>query len=123
MSRLAIVFCVSMLVGCSGAVPDTPANGAQRKFEDGGPDKNVQRDKAEGYFMALRGVQSVDEEKQLLTEFGQWLTESGYKIQVEENDGRHKLSCPYFPPVTPWTEHAFYDIQNLQLLPLLEDGD
>ena len=91
------------------------------EIEDGGTVENADRDKAEAYFVALGKVQTAEEEEKLLTEFGEWLKKTGYKIRVEEKNGKHNLSCPYFPPVTPWTEHSFRDIKNLELLPRLED--
>jgi hypothetical protein len=92
------------------AAPDTDV-------EDGGTVENANRDKAEAYFGALRKVQSVEEEEKLLTEFGEWLERNGYKISVVEKNGKHELSCPHFPPVTPWAEHSFFDVKNLELLP------
>ena len=32
------------------------------------------------------------------------------------------LSCPYFPPVTPWIEHSFLDAGNLEATPLQDFG-
>ena len=51
--------------------------------------------------------------------FAEWLKKKEYKIRVEVKKGEHVLSCPYFPPVTPWTEHSFLDVKNLELLPRL----
>lgn len=85
--------------------------------EDGGTVENADRDKAEAYFVALGKVQSVEEEEKLLTEFGEWLEKNGYRIRVVEKNGKHELSCPHFPPVTPWAEHSFFDVKNLELLP------
>ena len=34
----------------------------------------------------------------------------------------HFLSYPFFPPVTPWKEHSFFDVKNLHLLPCLDEG-
>jgi hypothetical protein len=85
--------------------------------EDGGQVENADRDKAQEYFSALAKVQSVEEEEKLLTEFAEWLNKKEYKIRVEVKNGKHVLSCPYFPPVTPWTEHSFLDVKNLELLP------
>jgi len=120
MCRVAIAILAVLLVGCSGVTePHTAINDSHTESEDGGIAKNADRDKAESFFIALTNVQSAEEERQVLTEFGQWLTESGYKIRVDEDKGKHNLSCPYFPPVTPWTEHSFYNVQNLDLLPVL----
>ena len=123
MKRILIVLCMIFAVGCSRA-PETDAvvRESNPEVEDGGVVENANRDKAEAYFVALGKVQSVEEEEKLLTEFGEWLEENGYKISVVEKNGKHELSCPYFPPVTPWTEHSFLDIKNLELLPRLEDG-
>ena len=85
--------------------------------EDGGRVENADRDKVEAYFIAFGKVRSVEEEEKLLTEFGEWLSKKGYRISVVEKNGKHELSCPYFPPVTPWTGHTFFDIKNLELLP------
>ena len=65
--------------------------------------------------VAFGKVQSVEEEEKLLTEFSEWLNKKKYKIRVEVKNGKHVLSCPYFPPVTPWTEHSFLDVKNLEL--------
>lgn len=88
--------------------------------EEGGTVGNPDRDRCEGYFKALSKVGSAAEEERLLTEFGQWLRKKNYRIQVEVRDGKHRLACPYFPPVTPWTDHAFLDVKHLELLPRLE---
>ncbi len=118
MNRIAILFCLVFCVGCSRE-PDSNAvdRGTDADVEDGGLVENADRDKAEAYFVALGKVQSVEEEEKLLTEFGEWLEENGYKISVVEKNGKHELSCPYFPPVTPWADHSFFDVKNLELLP------
>jgi hypothetical protein len=85
--------------------------------EDGGAVENADRDKAEAYFVALGKVQTLEEEEKLLTEFGEWLKKNGYRISAVEKEGKHELSCPFFPPVTPWAEHSFLDVKNLELLP------
>jgi hypothetical protein len=110
-------------VGCS-RVPDTNAvvSESNPEVEDGGQVKNADRDTAQEYFGRLAKVQSVEEEKKLLTEFAQWLKKRECKIRVEVENGKHVLSCPYFPPVTPWTEHSFLDVENLELLPRLDNG-
>ena len=95
--------------------PDAQPNGTD--VEDGGGNRNAHRDKAEAYFVRLGKVRSVEEEENLLTEFGKWLRTNGYKVSVNEKDGTHELFCPYFPPVTPWIKHTFFDIKNLDLLP------
>lgn len=119
MSRLAIGLClICSCVGCSREpIPNTVDRGPKTDIEDGGGVEDANRAKAEAYFASLGKVQSVEEERMLLTEFGEWLKEQGYRIRVVEKDGQHELSCPYFPPVTPWTNHSFFDTNNLTLLP------
>jgi hypothetical protein len=34
----------------------------------------------------------------------------------------HFLSCPFILPVTPWTEHTFLDVKDLELLPRRNEG-
>lgn len=97
----------------NGGVPMPP----KTDVEDGGVVENVDRDKAEAYLVAIGKVRSAEEEKQLLSDFGKWLVKNGYKVRVAEKNGKHELSCPCFPPVTPWTDHTFFDIKNLELLP------
>ena len=123
MCRVVIVLCLISCVGCSRA-PDTDAvvSESNPEVEDGGVVENADRDKAEAYLVALGKVRSVEEEKKPLTEFGEWLSTNDYKINVVEKNGKHELSCPYFPPVTPWTEHSFLDVENLELLPRLDNG-
>ena len=118
-----MVVCLIFCAACSRQ-PDRDAvdRVTDGDVEDGGRVENADRDKAEAFFVALGKVRSVAEEKKLLTEFGEWLSTNGYKISVEEKNGKHRLSCPYFPPVTPWTDHAFFDIKNLDLLPRPENG-
>lgn len=124
MSRIAIVFCLILCAGCSGeSDPSAVDRGSgSDPVEDGGIVENADRDKTEAYFVALGRVQSAEEEEKVLLELGEWLRKSGYKIRVEVKKGRQVLSCPYFPPVTPWTEHSFLDAKNLELLPRLDDG-
>lgn len=124
MKRFAIFLCLTSLVGCSGEPdPKHMDQGSDPELEDGGEVRNADREKAKAFFIALGAVQSVEEEKQLLTEFGAWLREKDYRIRVEEKDGKRHLSCPFFPPETPWTSHSFLDIKNLELLPQLDDGE
>ena len=124
MSRIAIAFFLISCAGCSGQ-PDRNAvdRGTHANVEDGGTVKDPDRDKAEAYFVALGKVRSAAEEEKLLTEFGDWLSTNGYKISAEEKNGKYTLSCPYFPPVTPWTDHTFFDIKNLDLLPVPTTAD
>jgi len=123
MCRVVIVLCLISCVGCSRA-PDTDAvvSELNPEVEDGGVVENADRDKAQEYFGRLAKVQSVEEEEKLLTEFAEWLKKKEYKIRVEVKNGKHVLLCPYFPPVTPWTEHSFLDVENLELLPRLDNG-
>ena len=124
MSRIAIVFCLICCVGCSREPdPNAVGRGTDTDVEDGGVVENADRDKAEAYFVAIGEVRSVEEEEELFTEFGEWLKEKGYKIRVEVKNGKHDLSCPYFPPVTPWTSHEILDVKNLELLPRVENGE
>ena len=117
-SLVAALLCLISCVGCSRAADTgTVVGGSEDDFVEGGTVENVDRDKCEEYFLALDKVQSVEEEEKLLTEFAKWLNKNGYKIRVEVKNGQHVLSCPYFPPVTPWTEHSFLDVKNLELLP------
>ena len=123
MRQFAIALCLSLFVGCSSErSPDAVERGPESAVEDGGHVENADRDTVEAYFVALGKVESVQEEEELLAEFGAWLKEQGYTISVVEENGKHSLSCPYFPPVTPWTEHSFLDIKNLELLPRGENG-
>ena len=114
------------LIVCAGCSREPISNAVNQESEtDGGGAKNANREKAEEYFIALTKVKSAKEEKKVLTAFAGWLNEKGYRIRVEEKQGKHFLSCPYFPPVTPWTLHSFFDIKNLELLPrlpTLDDG-
>lgn len=144
MSRFVIVVCLLVSVGCSPAPPsDAPEQGAPRTgalpvaqpgsaprqggarqdagadIEDGEGGPEAERAKCREFFAALGQVQSAEEEARVLTEFAAWLRENDYKIRVELEDGQHALSCPYFPPVTPWTKHTFHDAENLELLPRL----
>ena len=116
MGRIAIIVCVIFCAGCS-RTPDTDA-----EFIEGGTARNVDRDKCQEYFSALVNVQSAGEEKKILAEFGEWLKKKRYKIRVEVKNGKHMLSCPYFPPDTPWISHSFIDVKNLELLPRLDNG-
>ena len=117
MYRTIILICLVLGVGCSGRPTDTDTDQAPAEVEEGGHVENAHRETAEEFFVALRKVRSAEEEKKILSEFGQWLSENRYSISVEENRGTHRLSCPHFPPVTPWTDYEFIDIENLELLP------
>lgn len=118
MRRIVIVLCMIFGVGCSRA-PETDAvvRESNPEVEDGGAVENADRDKAEAYLVALGKVRSAEEEKKHLTDFGEWLSSNNYTINVVEKNGKHELSCTWFPPVTPWTDHTFFDIKNLELLP------
>lgn len=115
MYRILLLLCLLLCSGCS-----RDADSMNKSSEiDGGTVKNPDRDKAAEYLSAFENLQSAEDEKKLLSEFGEWLENKGYRIRVEVKHGKHNLACPYFPPVTPWTEHLFFDIRNLDLLPLL----
>ena len=123
MRRILIVLCMFFGVGCSRVpVTDAVVSESNPEVVDGGTVENLDRDKAQEYFGRLAKVQSVEEEEKLLTEFAEWLQKKEYKIRVEVKNGKHVLSCPYFPPVTPWTEHSFLDVENLELIPRLDNG-
>ncbi len=123
MSRIAILFCLVFCLGCAPQLdPNSVDGGKNVDVEDGGVVENAHRDKAEAFFVAFEKVQSVEEEEKLLTEFGEWLAKNGYTIIAVEKNGEHELSCPHFPPVTPWTSHSFFDVNNLELLPRPDSG-
>ena len=121
MRRILLVLCVLFGAGCS-RVLDTDAVVSESipEVADGGTVENADRDTAQGFLAGLAKVQSVEEEEKLLMEFAEWLKKKEYKIRVEVKNGKHVLSCPYFPPVTPWTDHTFLDVKNLDLLPRLD---
>ena len=113
-----ILLCAIAFVGCSGSEStDVLVKGPIKESEDGGIVENADREQAQEYFNSLAKVQTTEEEKTLLSEFGRWLNSKGYKILVENKDDKHRLSCPHMPPVTPWIDYSFRDIKNLQLLP------
>ena len=88
MRRILIVLCMIFGVACSRVSDnDAVVSDLNSEVEEGGVVENADRDTAEAYLVALGKV------------------------------GKHVLSCPYFPPVTPWTEHSFLDVKNLELLP------
>ena len=110
LKSVLLALCMVVAAGCSRA-PDTVAvtGKPNPEVEDGGVVKNADRDTAQDYLGRLAKVQSGEEEKKLLTEFAQWLKTKEYKVRVEVKNGKHVLSCPYFPPVTPWTDHTFVE--------------
>ena len=124
MIRPNFIFGLIILAGCSPP-PDTEVitRSSTSEILEGGHVESADFKKVEMYFERLDNVESAKEEAELLTEFAGWLVTNGYKIRIEEKDGKHALSCPYFPPVTPWTDHAFFDVDNANLLPRLEDED
>ena len=124
MIRIALLWSVIVFTGCSSE-PDANVigRGTAADLDDGGQIENADRDKTEAFFTAIKKVQSADEEKELFAEFGNWLKANGYKVRVELKNGMHQLSCPYFPPVTPWTSHKMLDITNLELLPQVENAE
>ena len=122
MNRIAMCLLLSAFVGCSPeTIPSGLKSGTGTEIDDGGVFENADREKAEEFFVALGNVKTVEDEQKLMTEFGKWLRRKGYKIKVEVNMEKHVLSCPCFPPETPWTGHSFLDVKNLELLPKLDD--
>lgn len=124
MSRFAATLCLLICAGCSpapdsDAVVEQPETGAV----DGGVVDNPHRETADDYLTALGKVATAEEEEKHLIKFADWLKKNEYSIRVEEANGKHVLSCPFFPPVTPWTTHSFIDIKNLELLPRLDEGE
>lgn len=118
---VTLASCAVLCVGCSS---ESDSGGSKESatalLENGGGKENPDRDQVENYFGALRAVQTDEDEAELLREFGNWLRERDYRILVEKRDGVNILSCPYFPPVTPWTEYSFRSRKNLDLLPHYE---
>ena len=112
---LPLLFVTICFIGCSGNVEKK----SKESEIDGGTVKNSDRDKAEEYFAAFKDLKSAEDEEKLMKDFGKWLETKEYYLRVELKDGKHNLSCPYFPPVTPWTDHRFFDVKNLNLLPQL----
>ena len=90
------------------------------KDEDGGVVPSEGRDRVTEFFKQLKATTTADEEKKVLTDFATWLDANKYKIEVEKVDSSYRLACPYFPPVTPWTEYRFRDLENLKIIPQLE---
>ena len=124
MYRISICLILIAIFGCSTETVENSANrGSDAEVEDGGVVENADRDRAESFFVSLRKIETVEEEEKLLKDFGNWLRGKEYKIKVAVKNGSHVLSCPYFPPVTPWTIHSFHDIKNLELLPQLDDDE
>ncbi|MEL7500715.1 MAG: hypothetical protein AAFN77_24190 [Planctomycetota bacterium] len=124
MYRLTLILFLTACFGCSyEPVPNTVDRVLNSESEDGGVVDNPHRDKAEQFLVAIPKVISVEEEKALMTEFGEWLRQNEYKIEVKERDGKYDLLCPYFAPETPWVTHSFLDIGNLDLLPQLDTGE
>ena len=122
--KIATCLALVVLAGCFRNPESNPvAQGRPDNVEDGGSVENADRDRAQEYFSALGDVESAEEEAKLLNDFGEWLRQEGFAVRVEVKNGKHDLSCPYFPPVTPWTSHSFIDIKNLELLPRLEDAE
>lgn len=117
---IRFVICLSLVVclGCSRETNAITEGKPNVELENGGGVKNLDRDKTQAFFVALAKVQSAAEEEKLLTEFGAWLKGKQLKIEVEVKNGKHFLTCPFFPPVTPWVSHSFRDIKNLELLPV-----
>jgi hypothetical protein len=98
--------------------PDPPSSvETGTEVEDGGVVASEDRDRVNAFFQALGEVRSAEEEKAVVNDLTRWLKAKGYKVEVEQQNGKHILSCPYFPPVTPWTSHSFFDEGNLDLLP------
>lgn len=104
------------LVGCSPETERPPTN-VSTETEDGGEVVNPHRDQATAYFQSLTKSESAEEEKRIVTELAAWLNANEYKVEIIEEDGVHTLSCPYFPPVTPWVQHTFIDADHVDLLP------
>ena len=88
--------------------------------EDGGVVPSEGRERVNAYFKKLKATKKAEEERELLTAFAEWLIENDYKIEVEKLESSHRIACPYFPPVTPWMDYRFRDVENLKLLPKLK---
>lgn len=90
----------------------------EAETEDGGEPQNPDCERAQEFLSRLPKVESAEEEKKLLTEFGDWLRDNKYTVTLERADDETRLLCPDFPPVTPWISHRFLDAENLALLPV-----
>ena len=104
-----------------GLLSNHRQNSHAEKIEDGGVVENPDREQVQKYFTKIRKINSADQEKKLFTEFAQWLNDNSYKIRIDLKNETHTLSCPYFPPETPWCRHTFFNTRNLDLLPQLKD--
>ncbi len=116
--------CIRLLLFCIVCAGCFLYAGCSSRDEVGKVENQKDLDKVSEYFVALGNVKTAYEEEKLLTEFGEWLKKKGYKIRVkEEKDGRHYLSCHYFPPVIARTIHSFIDVKNLKLLPIVDNAE
>lgn len=121
--QLVVFGCLLVCWGCSESRPldrvttPTIVTTSCSEIEDGGLVPQPDRDRAQQYFSQFAQIDSLEDERRLLTEFGGWLGANGYRVEIEKAGDGFRLSCPYFPPVTPWTDYTFRDPANLDLLP------
>ncbi|MCR9200181.1 MAG: hypothetical protein NXI04_16220 [Planctomycetaceae bacterium] len=94
---------------------------AKTDTEDGETPQNPDRDRAQEFLSQLSQIKSAEEEMKLLTEFADWLRDNKYTVRLEIVDDATRLTCPDFPPVTPWVSHTFLDSQNMALLPVMTE--
>jgi len=123
MSRYTVLLLVLLAAGCSPASDrDDSDTTVESETEDGGT-VDAQHDKAEAFLIAISESGSVEEERRRVVDFAAWLNEHNAKLQVKKKGDRvYTLRCPYFPPVTPWIDHTFYDPAHLVLLPQVKEG-
>ena len=122
MRRILYCLVLILMIGCSGGqTPNDTIRKSTNQTEDGGVQENPDREKAEAFLVALKNVKSAEEERDQMSEFGEWLKRNHYKVRIETKNGKHEISCPYFPPDTPWISHLLFDTKNLELLPRLKE--
>lgn len=114
---LLILWFTFTAIACEG---DQPSTASEDEIEEGTTVNDEYRQVVYDYYASLKKAQTIQQEREVITDFAAWLNEHDYKLQVEpQPDGSHRLACPYMPTVTPWTDYTFKDESHLDLLPKL----
>ncbi len=117
LSALVLGGCDLHLTPRSKGIPSKPQ--IKPELVNDGEGGNLEgRERVGAFFQALGKAKSADEEKTVVINLANWLNANGCRVEVEQQDGEHRLACPHFPPVTPWTSHRFFDERNVDLLPV-----
>ena len=130
MNRIFLLCFLVLFTACQGSGEESSPR-ARKAVEDGdsGPSTNARRAEMNRLLQAVVQSKTIAEEDRAIERLLKAVKDGRYKLGLRRNEediGRKELkriavkesvltleiSCPYFPPVTPWISHRFHNYKN-----------